>query len=95
MQSGQTCEENYHSHQGHRQQPAGVEAQPGEVDGNLLPEVVSDVVQGLIFVPPPPPSPVLVQDLSSCHLLVVNILLCRPVEGTLMETEVSQSRIFL
>ena len=83
VEGSQTSDEDDHPYQGHRQQPAGVETQPGEVDGNFLSEVISDVVQWLIFVPPPPPSPVLVQDLSSRQFLVIEILLCWPVKCAL------------
>ena len=73
-----------YSHANHRgrQQPASVETQPGEVDGNLLAEVISDVIQWLIFVPDSPPSPEPEQDLSRVELLAGQIL-ARPLKASL------------
>ena len=42
----------------------GMVTQPGEVEGDLLSEVVPDVVQRLVAVPATPARPVLEQNLS-------------------------------
>ena len=46
------------------QQPSGVEAEPGKVDGDPLPEVFADVVERLVLEPASPPGPVLVKYLT-------------------------------
>ena len=71
-------------HTDHRggQQPARVEAQPGEVDGDLLPEVISDVIQRLVFVPDSPPSPEPEQDLPGVEFLAGQVV-SRPLEVSL------------
>ena len=61
-------EEDNDPDHGGRQQPARVEAEPGEVDGDLLAKVFSNVVQRLIFIPLPPRGPIVKEDLTDVEL---------------------------
>ncbi len=63
-----SVEEDDDADDGRRQQPARVEPEPGEVDGDLLTKVLSDVVERLIFVPFAPRGPITTENLPNVQL---------------------------
>ena len=59
-----TIKKDGQANESSRQEPASVEAKPGKVDGDPLPEVFPDVVERLVLEPAAPPGPVLVKNLT-------------------------------
>ena len=84
LDGGEAGHEDQETHHGGGKEPGRVEAKPGKVYGHLLPQVVSDVVQRLVFVPHPPPRPIFVQDLSRVR---GTVFLPRTVETSLVRTD--------
>lgn len=69
-------------HMSTEQLESKVLTQPCEVDGDLLAEVLADVVEGLILVPFAPRRPVVVEDLANVQLGGVDAI-ARVLERTL------------
>lgn len=59
----EAVDEDEHTDDRRRDEPTGIEAQPGEVESDFLTKILPDAVQGLIFWPSSPSSPVGVKDL--------------------------------
>ena len=68
-----------------------VRTQPGKVDGDLLAEVLSDVVERLVLVPLAPRRPVVEEDLPVVQLLL-GATLAGVLEGALQVGGYSTSK---
>lgn len=70
-------QEDEHAHDRRRDEPAGVEAEPGEVEGDLLAKVLAHVAQRLVLWPARPLGPVEVENLARVELFVVGSAVVR------------------